>query len=267
MIEEVFIEFFVPNGRPYENLFCDVFGFVVTKRDDEVCTLEYRQYRILIHENDDLPQDHFFYGVLDSRRRGIGVEFCLGVNDLDKALSRTQALGFNTTEIVAQTWGLRDFRIMTSEGYYIRVTEPRDSKQMKEIDEQVSGNPGLIFNELYVSDIDSAIKLFVNALGFRLLRNEGDFAELRSINSIILLNTNVDYLKDHPFSFLTSKDKDRGIGVEIGIVVQDLEATREIVIREGITEITPIKSQSWGLRDFRFHMADGYYIRVTEGFA
>lgn len=55
-----------------------------------------------------------------------------------------------------------------------------------------------------------------------------------------------------------------GSGSELVISVENLEEVYNKVKDSIAKEVGEIKQQEWGLRDFRFLLPDGYYIRVTE---
>jgi uncharacterized glyoxalase superfamily protein PhnB len=50
----------------------------------------------------------------------------LEVEDLDALYERVRASGYAIHEtLVMRPWGLRDFRLVDPDGYYLRVTEKR----------------------------------------------------------------------------------------------------------------------------------------------
>jgi lactoylglutathione lyase len=58
------------------------------------------------------------------KRRGAGVEVVLEVDDLDAAYARVRRAGVRPVEAPrGRPWGLRDFRILDPDGYYLRVTD------------------------------------------------------------------------------------------------------------------------------------------------
>ena len=125
--------------------------------------------------------------------------------------------------------------------------------------------PGFVFVELYMQDIHGYISFFQSVAGFKLIRDEGDFAELRSDTAVILLNADKELPGGHPF-----KDRvlgsGKGVGVEIGIVLADLPTAREAALTFKGWSVTEIRRQSWGLSDFRVLTPDGYYLRFAEPF-
>ena len=52
-----------------------------------------------------------------------GVEIVLEVRDVDAALEQVERAGFSVVELLRERpWGLRDFRVVDPDGYYVRVT-------------------------------------------------------------------------------------------------------------------------------------------------
>jgi lactoylglutathione lyase len=70
---------------------------------------------------------HPFSGKLTGSGQGLGIEIGIVVADLDKAYAA--ALKFQdkgwpiSTGIVRRPWGVRDFRVLAPDGYYLRFTE------------------------------------------------------------------------------------------------------------------------------------------------
>ncbi|MDM7854206.1 VOC family protein [Cellulomonas alba] len=57
------------------------------------------------------------------RRPPVGVEIVLEVDDLEAARERLDEAGVTPDDDVTdQPWGLRDFRVVDPDGYYVRVT-------------------------------------------------------------------------------------------------------------------------------------------------
>jgi hypothetical protein len=122
---------------------------------------------------------------------------------------------------------------------------------------------GFVFVELYVEDPAYYVRIFQGALGFRVMRDEGDFVQLQSARAIVLLNRFDDPDPGHPFERYRDAKKGRGLGVEIGIVSERLpEAWAAAKQIEGC-EVTEMVEQEWGMTDFRIVTPHGYYLRVT----
>jgi lactoylglutathione lyase len=121
---------------------------------------------------------------------------------------------------------------------------------------------GYVFVELYVEDCAYYTRLFRDALGFTVTRDEGDFVALRSKHGTILLNAFTDPDPGHPFEHYRREPR-RGVGVEIGIVTERVaEAWAAARSIEGCT-VGDLVTQEWGMTDFRILTPHGYYLRVT----
>lgn len=107
------------------------------------------------------------------------------------------------------------------------------------------------------------MRIFRDALGFFVARDEGDFVELQSARGIVLLNRFDDPDPGHPFEHYREA-RPRGVGVEIGIVHDDVHAAwRAAKDLPGCT-VSDVVEQEWGLTDFRILTPHGYYLRVTS---
>jgi len=75
-----------------------------------------------------IPKGHPFFGKVTGNANGIGLEIGMVVADLDKAFAATNNQpGFPVSSgIVKRPWGVRDFRVLTPDGYYLRFTEGGD---------------------------------------------------------------------------------------------------------------------------------------------
>jgi lactoylglutathione lyase len=70
---------------------------------------------------------HPFSGKLTGSGQGLGIEIGIVVADLDKAYAAALKLKDKgwpiSTGIVRRPWGVRDFRVLAPDGYYLRFTE------------------------------------------------------------------------------------------------------------------------------------------------
>jgi hypothetical protein len=121
---------------------------------------------------------------------------------------------------------------------------------------------GFVFVELYVEEPAYYVRIFRDALEFEVVRDEGDFVQLRSKRGMILLNAFEDPDAGHPFEHYR-REKRRGMGVEIGIVTDHLERTwAKARLVEGCV-VSDVVVQEWGMTDYRILTPHGYYLRVT----
>ncbi len=56
----------------------------------------------------------------------------------------------------------------------------------------------------------------------------------------------------------------RGLGAEIVLEVDDIQATFEKVKATGHPILSGLRKQPWGATDFRIADPDGYYLRITS---
>ena len=65
----------------------------------------------------------YFTRHIAEHRRDLGVEFVLEVDDLDAYHARILASEYEISEPLRErSWGLRDFRVVDPDGYYLRIT-------------------------------------------------------------------------------------------------------------------------------------------------
>lgn len=126
-LSAISIELFVADAAPYRPLMAAL-GLAPRPVTAQVTLWEGRATVILHEGAADLPDTHAFAGPLrDGTPRGVGAEICLEVDDIEAlfAEARTMA-GFEVAAPLArQPWGLRDFRLTTPDGYYLRIMDPR----------------------------------------------------------------------------------------------------------------------------------------------
>jgi len=120
-----------------------------------------------------------------------------------------------------------------------------------------------VFIELYVNSIAFNITFFTTIFNFSVVRDEGNFAELRLGDSILLLNASASDVDGHIFHEKINPNTN-GIGVEIGIFVENIEAIyKKMQEFKEYKSLSEVKLQDWGMTDFRVLTKDNYYIRVT----
>ena len=123
--------------------------------------------------------------------------------------------------------------------------------------------PGFLFLELFTPHASDYIRFLQTVAGFRLVREETGFAELRSEMGEVMVNSGKALPAGHPF-YGKILGHDQGVGVEIGIVVADLTVARRAALQCNGWSVTDIHRQRWGQSDFRVVTGDGYYFRLTE---
>ena len=119
--------------------------------------------------------------------------------------------------------------------------------------------------ELFVEDMDAAIDFYTRVLGFEFVRSEpGYYASLRN-GAVVLGLGPVSKLPAQGGYFTRDiADQRRGLGVEIVLEVDDVDAWRRRVLASGCPVFELLQERPWGLRDFRIVDPDGYYLRSTS---
>ncbi|MCI1265104.1 MAG: VOC family protein [Saprospiraceae bacterium] len=120
-----------------------------------------------------------------------------------------------------------------------------------------------IFIEFHVQNLENHKKLFTEVLDFKISREEPNFITLSNGIYKVLL-THIKFEVGHQF-YEKLNPNTNGYGVEIGIIVDDLEFVYNRFLQfKQFKTITEIKLQEWGKQDFRVTTMDNYYIRFSQ---
>ncbi len=118
--------------------------------------------------------------------------------------------------------------------------------------------------ELFVEDMDRAIAFYRDVLGFVQLRRDDGYASIRR-GEVVLGIGPIAKLPDVGGYFTRPRlARNRGLGVEIVLEVEDVGAEYERVTAAGWPIVDTLQERPWGLKDFRLADPDGYYLRITE---
>ena len=118
--------------------------------------------------------------------------------------------------------------------------------------------------EICVSDFDQSINWFENVLGFRVVaRDENEYAELRQgETSIQLASDQAAYWETERQHLLAPGQ--RGSGVEIVLVVDNIDAVYRQAQRARAEIVRPLADYPWHIRQFWVRHPDGYLIRPAQ---
>lgn len=120
------LELFVENLDASIRFYEAALGFKLVRRDADNASLERGDAVLGLGPIAKLPADAEGPGFTQARlagERGAGVEIVLEVDDLDAALEDVTRAGGRVVEPVRdRPWGLRDFRLIDPDGYYLRIT-------------------------------------------------------------------------------------------------------------------------------------------------
>jgi len=105
--------------------------------------------------------------------------------------------------------------------------------------------------ELYVRDFKASCE-FYQAFGFRMVRDEGDFAELQWEDAFLFLEANTN--APAPSSFPVGNMR---------ILVPNVDDYWVLSQQMGVQVIRPLENRSYGLRDFTIAGPDGLGLRFA----
>jgi len=121
--------------------------------------------------------------------------------------------------------------------------------------------------ELHVPDFDK-VKEYYGKLGFKVIwEREPEKAKgyliLKMDDNILCFWSGNEYVYKQPYFKRFPKNTIRGYGVEIVIMVKDIEKYYEKV-KNFANVVEELVMQHWGLKDFRATDPFGYYLRFTS---
>jgi lactoylglutathione lyase len=122
------LELFVADHDVSVGFYTRVLGFVVRRRDDEYVSLTCGDVTLglgLVRNLPEAGEGPGFSQTQVARARGAGVEIVLETTALNRLHRRVVAAGYPLAEPMHdRPWGLRDFRLVDPDGYYLRLTTP-----------------------------------------------------------------------------------------------------------------------------------------------
>jgi lactoylglutathione lyase len=118
--------------------------------------------------------------------------------------------------------------------------------------------------ELFVRDLGVAVAFYTGVMGFDLIREEPGYSSLRRGEVILGLGPISKLPAESGYFTRDIADQRRGLGVEIVLEVNDLDAYHARILASGYEIFEPLRGRPWGLRDFRVVDPDGYYLRITS---
>ncbi len=121
----VFLELFTPHAGNYLRFLQTVAGFRLVHEEAGFAELRSEMGELMVNSGKALPAGHPFHGKILGHDQGVGVEIGIVVADLVAARrAALQFKGWSVTDVRRQPWGQSDFRVVTCDGYYFRLTEP-----------------------------------------------------------------------------------------------------------------------------------------------
>ena len=118
--------------------------------------------------------------------------------------------------------------------------------------------------EICVSNFEQSINWFENVLGFRVVaRDENEYAELRQGETYIQLASDQAAYWEPERQRLLAPGQ-RGSGVEIVLVVDNIDAVYRQAQRARAEIVRPLADYPWHIRQFWVRHPDGYLIRPAQ---
>ena len=118
--------------------------------------------------------------------------------------------------------------------------------------------------ELFVREMGVAVAFYTEVMGFDLLREEPGYSSLRRGEVILGLGPISKLPTEGGYFTRGIAEHRRGLGVEIVLEVDDLDAYHARILASEYEIFEPLRERPWGLRDFRVVDPDGYYLRITS---
>jgi catechol 2,3-dioxygenase-like lactoylglutathione lyase family enzyme len=120
--------------------------------------------------------------------------------------------------------------------------------------------------EFFVRDVDASVAFYVDVLGFTLIRADASAEGKRTF--AVLVRGAAEFMLAHE-AFLGSATREslpypRAAGVDIRLMVDDVDAVYTSVVAAGGKIVLPVKDQEYGLRDFIVGDPDGFRIRFAQ---
>ncbi len=124
-----------------------------------------------------------------------------------------------------------------------------------------------ILLELHVPDFGK-VKEFYGKLGFEVVwerrpEEKKGYLVLKKGSNILCFWPGNEYVYKQEYFSKFPNDTKRGYGVEIVIMVDDIEDSYK-QIKDFAKVVEELKTKPWGLKDFRIEDPFGYYLRFSE---
>jgi len=117
--------------------------------------------------------------------------------------------------------------------------------------------------EFFVSDVGAAIQFYTDKLGFRLVRLEPEGEpNPRTIFAIVALGE-AHILLANESLYAGGHLRERGAGVDIRIMVPDVDAIYERCHENSVAIVHDIADRYYGLRDFIIADPNGFRLRFA----
>lgn len=122
--------------------------------------------------------------------------------------------------------------------------------------------PASLRLELFVRDVGESVAFYRDVLGFAVESEQPGYVAMRLGSVIFGIGPQSGLPEGHHFR--ATLDQPNGMGVEIVIEVDDIDALHERVNAARYPVAVGLGRRPWGLTDFRIVDPDGYFLRPTS---
>ena len=118
--------------------------------------------------------------------------------------------------------------------------------------------------ELFVPDVEAAVRFYVERLGFTLLRQEGQGAAA-TFAVVALGPATILIAHDSHYGAMGGTPAGaRGVGLDVRIMVPDVDGVERQARANGVPVVHAIANRYYGLRDFIVRDPYGYRLRFAS---
>ena len=123
--------------------------------------------------------------------------------------------------------------------------------------------PARLRLELFVKDVPKSAAFYKEVLEFETVRDEKTYVVMRLGTVEFGIGATAGLPKGHYFRPEIGNQRN-GLGAEIVLEVDDVQAAYDRVKQHGHPILSPLTKRPWGLTDFRIADPDGYYLRISS---
>lgn len=128
MKNQIFTELCVKEIDKNIDFFTTILGFSLLKKEANFAELNYGDSRMLLNVKENYLEGHHFFNRIDQANNGYGIEIGIQVSNLGDVYEKGKGHPAirSMTEIKEQNWDSKDFRIVTVDNYYLRITQKHE---------------------------------------------------------------------------------------------------------------------------------------------
>ncbi|MGG2106855.1 VOC family protein [Lysinibacillus pakistanensis] len=120
------LELFVEDLQKSISFYEEIIGLTFHNKTEVSAIIKMKNFALLLTSDNVLNENHYFKkGGL--RPKGKGVEVVILLDNIEQTYQRVLDKHYPVeSSLVLQSWGMKDFRIIDPDGYYLRLTSYKD---------------------------------------------------------------------------------------------------------------------------------------------